>query len=262
MLDLLPNRPEIMLLMFIRISAILFLLPLFGDQGLPSMLKVGISLVITMLLYPVIPITTVTMSNNLVGFFLTALLEVLVGLALGFTTQLIFYGVQMSGQVIGIQMGFGIVNVLDPMTELEVSVISRLQYLFGFYLFLIIGGHHYFLLAVGESFKLVPIGSFKFNGTMANQFITLTGHVFNVALRLGAPCMVALLMTDVALGFIARVAPQMNVFIVGFPLKIAMGLIMLALSLPMFASVFSGIFDRFVRDILQLLALMGGAGGP
>jgi len=74
--------------------------------------------------------------------------------------------------------------------------------------------------------------------------------------------MVALLMTDVALGFIARVAPQMNVFIVGFPLKIAMGLIMLALSLPMFAAVFSGIFDRFVRDLLQLLALMGGAGGP
>jgi flagellar biosynthetic protein FliR len=94
------------------------------------------------------------------------------------------------------------------------------------------------------------------------QFVTMTGHVFNLAVRIGAPCMVALLMTDVALGFIARVAPQMNVFIVGFPLKIAMGLIMLTLSLPMFASVFPGLLKQFVQDILRCLALMGGTAGP
>jgi flagellar biosynthetic protein FliR len=182
--------------------------------------------------------------------------------ALGFATQLIFYGIQMSGQVIGIQMGFGIVNVLDPMTNLQVSIISRIQYLFGFYLFLIIGGHHYFLMAVGESFRLVPIGSFGFSGGLMQQFVSMTGKVFVLAIRIGAPCMVALLMTDVALGFIARVAPQMNVFLVGFPLKIATGLVMLALSLPMFAAVFPEIFNEFIRDIVKSVALMSGAGGP
>jgi flagellar biosynthetic protein FliR len=159
-------------------------------------------------------------------------------------------------------MGFGIVNVLDPMTNLEVSIISRLQYLFGFYLFLIIGGHHYFLLAVGESFRLVPIGNFHFSGNMVQQFVTMSGKVFDLAIRLGAPAMVALILTDVALGFIARVAPQMNVFLVGFPLKIATGLIMISVSLPMFAAIFPGMFDEFVRDIIRCLSLMGGVGGP
>jgi flagellar biosynthetic protein FliR len=262
MVELLPERPEMLMLMFIRISAIMFLLPMIGDQGLPAMVKVGISLGVTLLLYPVVPLPVLEMSNSLLGFFQVAILEVMVGLALGFATQLIFFGIQMSGQVVGIQMGFGIVNVLDPMTNLQVSIVSRVQYLFGFYLFLIIGGHHYLLMAVGESFRLVPIGSFAFSGGMAQQFVTMTGKVFSLAIRIGAPAMVALIMTDVALGFIARVAPQMNVFLVGFPLKIATGLIMISLALPMFAAVFPGVFDEFVRDILRVLALMRGAGGP
>jgi flagellar biosynthetic protein FliR len=262
MLELLPEHPEMMLLMFIRISAIMFLLPMIGDQGLPAMVKVGISLGVTLLLYPVVPLQPVAMSESLWGFFQVAMLEVMVGVAMGFATQLIFYGIQMSGQVIGIQMGFGIVNVLDPMTNLQVSIVSRVQYLFGFYLFLIIGGHHYFLLAVGESFRLVPIGSFSFTGGLMEQFVSMTGKVFSLAIRLGAPAMVALIMTDVALGFIARVAPQMNVFLVGFPLKIATGLIMLSLSLPMFATIFPGVLDDFVRGVIRCLALMRGIGGP
>ena len=262
MIELLPEHPEMLLLMFIRISAIMFLLPMIGDQGLPSMAKVSISLAVTLVLYPVVPLAPVKMSSTFAGFFQVAILEVLVGVAMGFATQLIFYGIQMSGQVIGIQMGFGIVNVLDPMTNLQVSIVSRLQYLFGFYLFLIIGGHHYFLMAVGESFRLVPIGTFHFSGGMAQQFITMTGKIFGLAIRIGAPAMVALLMTDVALGFIARVAPQMNVFLVGFPLKIATGLIMLSLSLPMFAAIFPNVFDEFLRDIIQCLKLMGVPGGP
>ena len=262
MVELLPERPEMLMLMFIRISAIMFLLPMIGDQGLPSMVKVGISLGVTLLLYPVVPLPVLEMSNSLLGFFQVAILEVLVGLALGFATQLIFFGIQMSGQVVGIQMGFGIVNVLDPMTNIQVSIVSRVQYLFGFYLFLIIGGHHYLLMAVGESFRLVPIGSFAFSGGMTQQFVAMTGKVFSLAIRIGAPAMVALILTDVALGFIARVAPQMNVFLVGFPLKIATGLIMISLALPMFAAVFPDVFDEFVRDILRVLALMRGAGGP
>jgi len=262
MIELLPAHPEMMLLMFARISSIMFLLPLIGDQGLPSIVKVGMSLMVTLLLYPVVPLAPVVMPTSLIAFFQLAVLEVLVGLALGFASQLIFYGIQMSGQVVGIQMGFGIVNVLDPMTNLEVSIISQLQYLFGFYMFLVIGGHHYFLLAVGESFRLVPIGSFHFSGGVAQQFITMTGKVFGLAIRIGAPVMVALLMTDVALAFIARVAPQMNVFIVGFPLKIAAGLVVLALSLPMFAAIFPNVFDDFMRDIIRWMSLMGARGGP
>lgn len=262
MIDILPEHPEMMMLMFVRISTIMFLLPMIGDQGLPSIVKVGVSLGVTLLLYPVVPLTTVTISSSIWGFFQAAMLEVLVGMALGFATQLIFYGIQMSGQVIGIQMGFGIVNVLDPMTNVQVSIVSRVQYLFGFYLFLIIGGHHMFLMAVGESFRLVPIGTFAFTGGMISEFVALTAKVFNIAIRIGAPAMVALLMTDVALGFIARVAPQMNVFLVGFPLKIATGLIMVSLALPMFAAMFPGILDDFVRSILRCLALMNGVGGP
>jgi len=262
MVELLPTHPEMMLLMFVRVSSIMFLLPLIGDQGLPSIVKVGMSLMVTLLLYPVVPLAPVAMPKSLLGLFQIAVLEVLVGLALGFASQLIFYGVQMSGQMVGIQMGFGIVNVLDPMTNMEVSVISQLQYLFAFYMFLVIGGHHYFLLAVGESFRLVPIGSFHFSGGVAQQFISMTGKVFGLAVRIGAPVMIALLMTDVALAFIARVAPQMNVFIVGFPLKIAVGLAVLALSLPMFAAIFPNVFDDFMRDIIRCLSLMGSRGGP
>jgi flagellar biosynthetic protein FliR len=198
----------------------------------------------------------VDVSMPLGRFVLLAAGETAIGLVIGFSAQLLFDAVGLAGEMIGTQIGFGIVNVLDPTTNSQVSITSQYLNALALLLFLAINGHHWFLTAAVRSFEVLPLLGFHPSQGMADMVIMLTANVLVLAVRLSAPVVVTLLLLNVALGLIARTVPQMNVFIVGFPLQIAVGLFILGVSLPVFFETLKSQFRLLPETALNLMRLL------
>jgi flagellar biosynthetic protein FliR len=150
-------------------------------------------------------------------------------------------------------------EVIDPNSSQGVSIIGQFQFILALLIFLAIDGHHLLINAVVQSFAIVPLGHVAISGATAEIMTRICVDIFAIAVKLSAPVIVTLFLTDVALGIIARTVPQMNVFIVAFPLKIGAGLLILAASLPFFNYVLGKLILGMDRDLLRLIASMKGA---
>ena len=164
--------------------------------------------------------------------------------------------VQFAGEVIGIDVGFGVVNIIDPLSSEQISIIGTFKNLIAVVVFLLVDGHHVVLQTLAVSFEMVPLGGMQFTDLLAQGLIQMTSRVFVMAAKLAAPVIAALFLTSLALGIIARTVPQMNVFIVGFPLKIAVGMLVLMLSLPLFQVVLVKFFGKLGPNLSILLQHM------
>lgn len=244
-------------LVFARMSAIIAIMPIFGFKAVPLQLKAALSVIMTFIVFPLVRLQAAPISAEPVELFLLLMSEVTVGLIIGFATNLLFYGVQMAGHLVGIQMGFGIINVVDPMSDLQVSLIGQLNYMVALLIFLAIDGHHFLVKALVLSYEYIGLGGGVFHAGILSKMSFLTGAIFDTALRLAAPMFVTLFITDVALGITARVAPQMNVFIVGFPLKIGVGLLIITLVIAYFPYIFGKFVQQFKIDMIEVLKLLG-----
>ncbi|RKY58758.1 MAG: hypothetical protein DRP94_05490 [Candidatus Latescibacterota bacterium] len=233
---------------FLRVASMLAVMPIFGSRGVPIPVKVGAAFFLTLVLFPVVR-TSGRPPGEVVQLSGMALKEVLLGLSVGFVSGMFFYGVELSGQVIGIQMGFGVVNVIDPQANVQVPLIGQFQQLLAGVLFLSMDGHHVLLEALAESFRSVPLGGWGPSVGLLEGVVRMGGMVFSLAFKFSAPVIAALLLSKVALGVLARTVPQMNVFIVGLPLTIGVGLLCLALSLPFFGYVFGKVVAQLARDL-------------
>jgi len=241
---------------FVRIATIVATVPIFGYYGVPVLVKAGLSFFITWVLYPLIDNGSFTIPIDFLPFVLMIMKEVMVGLIIGLATNFLFIGLQMSGELIGIDMGFGIVNIIDPMTGEQVSLIAQFQYIVALLLFIIFNGHHFLLNALRSSFIAAPLGTAHFSGLITAQIVRISADVFKIALQIGGPAIVVLFMTSFVMGIIARTVPQMNIFIVGFPLKISVGLAMVWVSLPLFGYVFEKLFNNFQESIIGIIQVM------
>jgi flagellar biosynthetic protein FliR len=182
--------------------------------------------------------------------------EVMIGITLGLAGRLVFAGVQLAGQLAGFIMGFAIVNVFDPITSTQVSIIAQIYYLFAMLIFLAVDGHHIFLYAIAESYRIVPPFDFHFSGELTQSIAELSKGIFILAIKAGALVITSLLMIDIGFGLVARTVPQINILIIGFPIKIAVGLISIGLALPSFARMMGTIFLNFGDTLNQLLHFM------
>ncbi len=245
---------ETFILIFLRVSAIIITIPILGNRSVPMRLKGGLSVVVALLLVPFVQYNAVPIKLPLLVIKMCG--EVLIGIVIGFAGQILFAGVQLAGQLVGFQMGFAIVNVVDPVSSSQVSIIAQFQYLLALLIFLAVNAHHIFLYAIAESYQLIPPLSFHYSGPLMESILELSKDIFVVAIKTGAPVIAMLLFTSVGLGLIARTVPQMNVFIVGFPLKIAMGLIGIGLTLPYFVKILESVFTKFDGQLSMLMSLM------
>ncbi len=245
---------EIFIFVFLRVSAIVATMPILGNRQVPIRVKGGLSLVIAFLIFPFVELHTPPPDILLLVLRMAG--EIMVGITLGFAGRLLFAGVQLAGQLAGFQMGFAIVNVFDPITSSQVSIIAQFQYLLAMLIFLAVDGHHIFLYAIAESYKIVPLLDFHFSGELTQSIVELSKGIFIVAIKVGATVIVALLMISIGFGLIARTVPQINILIVGFPIKIAIGLIGIGLALPAFARMLGNIFLNFGDTLNMLLHLM------
>ncbi|KKM12329.1 hypothetical protein SY88_04035 [Clostridiales bacterium PH28_bin88] len=244
---------QVLFLVFARLTAFSVAAPFFSIRNVPPLVKVGFGVVLTLLVYPLMGTGGVALPSTLLGYGLEAVGEVLVGLALGFIATLTFTAIKVAGELGDLQMGFAMTGLMDPLTGSRTSLMGEYLYMLGILLFLIINGHHTLILALVGSFELVPVGVASVNGGATAHVIGVFTGMFALGLRIAAPILAVLLISDLALGMVARTVPQLNVFILGFPLKVALGMLTLSLAAPLMAAVVGTVFTQMERDLAILM---------
>ncbi|MBN1847733.1 MAG: flagellar type III secretion system protein FliR [Deltaproteobacteria bacterium] len=238
-----------------RISIIIFLLPLFGARGIPMMWKAGFSFIIAMILTPVVPAPNV-FPETLPELVLGMISEMIMGLVLSLGIKMLFTSVQMAGQFLSFQMGFAMAQAMDPQTGVQSMVLTQLLYLFTILIFFSCDGHHLFIHALAASFEIVPPNSLQFHPQLSVEVTKISGMMFLLGLKIAAPIVVALFLSNLCLGIVARTVPQVNILMVGFPINISIGLILFSLIVMNFFPVVSGLIQEMGESLNVLLRLM------
>jgi flagellar biosynthetic protein FliR len=244
------------LLVFIRTAAMLLSAPWFGNRATPPQLKIGLVALVSLILFPVVDLRGLVLPQSLVGWALGIGGEVAFGIAIGLVVRFIFAAVSMAGQLIGLEVGLGTPTLLNPEFHEQSTVLHTLTDMVTMLVFLSLDAHHLLLRALSHSFRVVPLMAWHFGGPSVEAMVRLSAELWPIALYITAPLLAAQFLAKVALALVARAAPQMNVFMVGFPLQIGLGLLMLALMLPMFVAALGPVFGNMEVQIAGLLALL------
>jgi flagellar biosynthetic protein FliR len=247
---------ELFVLILIRISAALAVLPVFQNKAFPASAKAGFALALTLLIMPVLPVSLPLPGGTIADYLVLALRETACGVLLGFAGQFLFYAVEIAGQLIGFQSGLSIVSSIDPNTEVNSDVLTKAYRLLTILLFLSFDGHHMMLRTLVDSFQLVPVGEFSIDGRIVEWTFTTGSAVMAKGVQLAAPIMISLLLTDIGLGILTRVAPTMNVFILGFPLKIGLTMFLASISIGVITTIFADQYVDFMIDFPSVLHFM------
>jgi len=237
-----------------RIGAILFTVPFFGSNIIKAHIRFILAILVAMVLFP--GIQTMPFGNLHTGILIILMFkEILIGVCIGILSHFLFVGAQLGGQVAGMQMGFGIVNVMDPQTNTQLSIIASFLNIGMLLLFIAVGGHYLVLGAIAESFHFIPLGAGDIDPLAFNYIAKLFSFIFLTAVKIMAPVLITLLMFSVVMGVIGKLAPQINLMIVGFPAKIAIGLTIMAMSMKYFYIVYEKILHRYFEEIANIIRL-------
>ena len=245
------------ILVLVRVSGIILTAPVFGSSSTPPQIKVVLSLMLAMILYPFIPHITV-FPDRPDHYILLISSELLIGAVLGIIGRFLFGAVEFAGTVIGFQMGLAMANVLDPQSQEQISLVGRFESVTATLIFLAIDGHLIFIQAMVRSYTILPPGGANINQPLIDKLTELSASVFVIGLQIGAPLIVALFLANAIIGLLARSVPQIQVFIVGFPLTIMLGLLFLLFGMPFFAQAVRQMFEMLDTQIFNALKLLGG----
>jgi flagellar biosynthetic protein FliR len=217
------------ILILIRITSFIVISPAFSLRGLPNTMKVGFSVALTVFAYSSV-VEFVPVANMFL-FFTYAIKETLVGLAMGYVTNLVFIACEMAGQLIDFQAGFTMATVYDPITGNNVSNYGKAYYWIAIAALFLLDMHHYMIMGMIESFKLIPLGTYLIDGLEIEMVVNIFGTMFETALNFAAPMIIVLLVSDAVLGIISRTVPQINVFMLGMPVKALVSFVVFLVSI-------------------------------
>ncbi|KJR98170.1 MAG: flagellar biosynthesis protein FliR [Peptococcaceae bacterium BRH_c4a] len=240
------------LLIFARIASFIVTAPVFGGQYTPGPVKAGMAFVISLVLLPLVTPPLHQMAG-LLGFMLAVIREVGVGLLTGLVCHMILQILNILGQIFDMHVGFMMASFFDPTSGGQVTLTAKFLYLLGTILFFIIDGHHMLLFGMARSFQILPLDTAVFNGGSIFIIIRAFARMVTVAVQISAPIIAVVLIVDVCLGLLGRTAPQMNIFMLGFPVKIGAGILALAVLAPLLGMVFQSLFRMMERDLYTLL---------
>ncbi len=230
------------LLVFARCISMLVVLPVFSGHQLPPQVRLGLSAFLAYFIASALPNLDPIVAVPL--FVVAILAQIGVGLLLGFLGSLVFAGIQFTGEIIDTQVGFAITNVINPLNGTNVSILGQLQLMLASLLFLATDAHLLMLRGMADSFRVLPLPYAALNPALMHDVMLFFSTTLMLIFKIAAPIAVALLVTNVAMGFLARVAPQVNVFIVALPAQLGIGLVMFAFSLPIFGFVVPQLFRQ------------------
>jgi len=250
---------RLFLLILCRVSGLVLVAPVFGSAALPHPAKAFFALVLAALFLPLVRRPEVVPPPEAGALLLAAGGELAVGLLLGFAASLLFAGVQLGGQLIDQELGFLMANVLDPVTNEQVSIVAQFKLILSVVVYLLLEGHHFLLTAVRDSFDAVPLMGARLSaGAALRVSDVLAGDLFRLAVQIAAPAMATLFLVTVAMALLARAVPEMNLFLLGFPARVAVGLAVLALGVGLFAAGFRAMQEGNAEGIRTLLRGLGG----
>jgi flagellar biosynthesis protein FliR len=253
--------PNLMLI-FCRITAFFVTVPVYSSRNVPTTFKIGLSVFMSFIIFASMGTSNpVPMDSQ---YVLLILREILVGVLLGFLVYLFFTAVQTAGSFMDIQIGFGIANVIDPLTGASAPMLGNLKYMIAILLFLAFDGHHFLIRAIIDSYQWIPIQNELFariyNGQISDFLFKSFSTMFYLAFQLAAPVIAVMFLTDLGLGLLTRVAPQFNIFVVGVPLKMILGFLVIIIVFPELISLFHGLFVTIEDSIYKLMRLISLGG--
>lgn len=239
------------LLILFRCLGFFILTPVFGRREFLAQGKLGLAALVSFIVYPLIPDANVY--SNLWIIAIEVLKEFTVGISMGYAVFLVFSSLYLAGGIIDLEMGFGIVNVMDPQSNTQVPIMGNFYYILTILLFLTIDGHHMLISTIIKSYDLLPLGEIVFRADILYGIITSFKHMFILGVKVAIPIVSIIFLTDIALGIIARTVPQMNVFMVGLPMKIAVGMIGMIVAFPIYLVILNEIYNGAYENILIIL---------
>lgn len=251
-----PFAMEGFLMILGRISGLFLSAPIFASKQLPRTIKILIIVFLSAMMANFVSIQYKVSLENPALLLAAFIVEIIIGYCIGFVAYVVFAAIQLAGQLMDMQMGFAMVNVVDPQSGMQIPLMGNLFYLLALLIYLSMNGHHYLLQAVVQSYQVIPVLGVNLGSNFMDLIIQVTVYMFVIAVKISAPVVVSVMITDIAMGFIGRTVPQLNVFIVGMPLKIMVGLFALILFMPMFIWVMGSLFADFIVYLDALLLSM------
>ncbi|HSR05344.1 MAG TPA: flagellar biosynthetic protein FliR [Proteiniclasticum sp.] len=212
------------LYIFARVTSFIMVVPGFSHKSMPNTAKISLSLILSFLVYTSIP--EILVQEEMILFMLAVIREVIIGLAMGYVAKLIFSAVEMAGQLIDFQVGYSMGAIYDPSSGATSSYYGRLFYWMSIMVFFMLNLHHTMLLSLMDSFKVALPGQVGFREINLEVILFLFSHSFRIAFSIAAPMLVVLLVVDIVMGLINRSVPQINVFMLGMPLKSLLGMVL------------------------------------
>lgn len=236
------------ILVLTRIGVIFFTIPPFMRNNIPNQIKALFTLAFAFIIFPIVMVEMDLNSMSYFDVFARIASEFIFGLVIAFMVTVVFTGVQVAGRFIDLNSGFGFSNIIDPMTQEEVTITSKFYFICAVTIFFVIGGHSLLVRAIAESYNFMPMGQFSLNSQAVGTIIRSFGDIFIIGFKIAIPVMASLFLTEVALAILSRAIPQIRVFLIGFPLKISVTFIVIALTLINTVPYLQGLFeDSFVN---------------
>jgi flagellar biosynthetic protein FliR len=246
--NLIISNFKLFLAIVFRVGGLVFTAPFFGHRSIHFLLKIGLVFLISLIILPVFSINIINLPNQLPSFILVLVREAVIGALIGILFYLLFWGIEMGGNLLGLQLNLDADN-----QEEGSSPIARLQVFLGLLIFLGLNGHHLLISAIFQSFELIPVGELKLASLALEHVWQFSGSVFLIALKISAPVIVTLFILDLLLGILSRTTPQSNLYSNFIPLRLGAGLLILALSFPVFKTIIEKLLLNTNSQVTQVL---------
>ena len=253
--SIIMDKFTLFLLILVRMSSLFVITPVFGGRNVPSYFKVGLAFFCSVILVTLLKDVNIEFTN-IFSYASIILKELVIGIILGFVSYMVFSALYLAGQIIDTQIGFGMVSVLDPLQRTQVPLVGNFLYIITLIFFLTMNGHHVLLTALFKSYNVLPINSFTFNDVLFNNMLNIFYETFMIGFKISIPIIAASLLAEIALGILTKTVPQMNVFVIGMPLKVGVGLVVLFSMIPMFLTTMDMTFNKMYDYIYIIIKSM------
>ncbi len=253
------NSMDVLLLIAIRLVGFSMQMPVISNRGIPRTVKVGFVFFTSMMIFFSGIVIDVPQINNFFEYAAAIFKEFTVGYIIGFSVYFFFTTFYMAGQLVDYQIGFSMVSVLDPTSNMQIPVTGNILYLGASAIFVVTGAYHVVLDAILESYTLLPIGTANILGNerVTAHLLELVYNFFELSMLIAIPVVGTVILVDIAMGLLVKAVPQMNVFVVGAPIKLLVGLVVFTLVLPNLTQVFDHLFTLIMNTFEILLNDLG-----
>ncbi len=246
----------IVLLIFLRIMSAFFTAPVFGHEGVPTLVKIFLSLLIAYIVFLTLDKSAIKVELTLWWLAVNGVKEVITGVILGFMLNFIFYAVSYAGTIIGFEVQLSMANVLNPVDGTNNNVVGEALSMGAIMIFFLINGHHYVISGIVYSFSVVHIGKFSITQPAFELIVKYSAAVFIIAMKIASPIVVSYTLIYIAEGIMTRVIPQMQVFFVAQPLVIGLGILMVASIIPVYVYFIRNLLEGYENNMVMFIKAM------